>query len=253
MIAVSMALLVLACTFAGALAGFVLRNVLPQHHLDEETKDLIKLTMGLIATMTALVLGLILTSAKAQFDAEDAYVKQSAANVLALDRVLARYGDGTETIRATIRHSLELRFNAIWPTSTASAASLDSSEIEHTIEEVVDRTLALTPTTDAQRWLQSQALQMSSAMQLNRWLMLEREEGITGNPFLVALLCWLTVIFASWGLFAPRHATSFAALGLSALSVAIAIFLILELEHPYRGLIRVSSAPVEFALAHLGR
>lgn len=253
MIAVSMALLVLACSAGGALAGFALRNVLPQHHLDDETKDLVKLTMGLIATMTALILGLIVTSAKAQFDAEDAYVKQSAADVLALDRVLARYGDETAAIRASIRRSVELRLNAIWGESNASATSLDSSQIEPMIEELEDRTLALTPTTDRQRWLQSQALQMSSTQQMNRWLMLEREEGVAGNPFLVALLCWLTVIFASWGLFAPRHGTSFAALGLSALSVAIAIFLILELEQPYRGLIRVSSAPIEFALAHLGR
>lgn len=252
MVAVSMTLLVLVCTFAGASAGFVLRNVLPQHHLDEQTQDLIKLTMGLIATMTALILGLVVTSAKAQFDAEDAYVKQSAANVLELDRVLARYGDETDGIRASIKRSVELRLNAIWGESNASATSLDSSRIEHTLEELVDRTLALKPTTDKQRWLQSQALQMSSTQQLNRWLMLEREEGVAGNPFLIALLCWLTVIFASWGIFAPRHGTSFAALGLSALSVAIAIFLILELEHPYRGLIRISSAPIEFALAHLG-
>ena len=107
--------------------------------------------------------------------------------------------------------------------------------------------------TDTQRWAQSQALQLMTTVQANRWLMLEREGASIAHPFVIIIVIWLTLIFASFGLFAPRHATSLVALAIGAVSVAAAIFLILEMEHPYQGLIKVSSEPVQFALQHLAQ
>jgi hypothetical protein len=245
------ALFVAAVTFGGALFGIWLRRQLPEHHVDSDSKDVIKVAMGLIATMTALVLGLVVSSAKAEFDAEDANVNQSAANVLALDRALARYGDETADIRELIKRSLALRIAQVWP-ETGSIESLDSAQMEHGLEGTIDRILALKPTTDAQHWLQAQALQIITTVQSNRWLMLEREGAGIEHPFIIVIVCWLTLIFGSFGLFAPRHATSIVALAVCAMSVAAAIFLILEMEHPYQGLIRISPAPLQFALHHLG-
>jgi hypothetical protein len=81
--------------------------------------------------------------------------------------------------------------------------------------------------------------------------MLERETGTVIHPFLIVIVFWLTLIFGSFGLFAPRHATSILALAVCAISVAAAIFLILEMQHPYEGLIRISPEPLEFALSQL--
>ena len=72
-------------------------------------------------------------------------------------------------------------------------------------------------------------------------------------PFLVVLVFWLTILFISFGLFAPPNATVIATLFVCALSVSGAIFLILELDQPFEGLIRISSAPLRNALAHLGQ
>jgi hypothetical protein len=246
------ALVVAFVTFVGALVGMWTRGRLPEHHVDPDSKDVVKLAMGLVATMTALILGLVVSSTKAQFDAEDANVKESAANILSLDRALARYGDETAPIRAMIKRAMALRITQVWPDSGVTIESLDNAQMEHGVEGVMDRILTLTPTTDSQRWAQSQALQLMTTLQSNRWLMLEREGSGVAHPFLIVIVVWLTLIFASFGLFAPRHATSIAALAVGALSVAAAIFLILEMEHPYQGLIKVSSEPLQFALQHLG-
>jgi len=245
------ALLIAAVTFAGALFGIWLRRHLPEHHVDSDSKDVIKLAMGLVATMTALVLGMVVSSAKAEFNAEDSNVNASAANVLQLDRVLARYGVETAEIRGLIQRALARRIAQVWP-ETGSIDSLDDPQMERGLEGIVDRILALDPKTDGQHWLQTQALQIVTALQSNRWLMLERESAGIAHPFVIVVVCWLTLIFGSFGLFAPRHATSIAALAVCAVSVAAAIFLILEMEHPYQGLIKISPAPLLFALQHLG-
>lgn len=250
--ALALAVFVAIVTFVGALVGIWTRGRLPEHHVDADSRDVVKLAMGLVATMTALILGLVVSSAKSQFDAEDANVNESAANMLSLDRALARYGDETAEIRKMIKQAMTLRVAQVWPESNVSIESLDSPEMERGVEGVVDRILALTPATDAQRWAQSQALQLITTVQSNRWLMLEREGAGVAHPFLVVIVIWLTLIFGSFGLFAPRHGTSLAALAVCSVSVAAAIFLILEMEHPYQGLIKISSAPLEFALQHLG-
>jgi len=72
-------------------------------------------------------------------------------------------------------------------------------------------------------------------------------------PFLVVVVFWLTVIFGSFGIFAPRNATVIAVLIVCALSVACSIFLILEMDQPFRGVMKISSTPLRFTLSHLGQ
>ena len=251
--ALALASFVASITFVGALVGIWTRGRLPEHHVDSDSRDVVKLAMGLVATMTALILGLVVSSAKQTFDTENAAVNERAANMLSLDRTLARYGDETVPIRETIKQAMALRIAEVWPDSGVSIQSLDDPRMERGIEGAIDQILALTPATDTQRWAQSQALQLMTTVQANRWLMLEREGASIAHPFVIIIVIWLTLIFASFGLFAPRHATSLVALAIGAVSVAAAIFLILEMEHPYQGLIKVSSEPVQFALQHLAQ
>src|SRR6185503_5998663 len=99
--------MVFACVFGAALLGMLLRYVLPEHHFSSDTKDTVKLAMGLVATMAALILGLLVASAKSTYDAESSGVTQMAAKIIFLDRVLANYGDETKEARELFRRTVQ--------------------------------------------------------------------------------------------------------------------------------------------------
>ena len=247
---------VCACTFAGALLGMWVRACLPAHHLDAESKDTVKVGIGLIATMTALVLGLVTASAKQSFDAVDTAVKQTATQVLALDRVLARYGPETRTIRKGVQDAIGARIDMVWPQRSSKPVDLEvlaSGEALLDIERLVDAIQGLTPRDDAQRALQRRALDLGEVLLQARWLVTDRTGASIPVLFLVVLLCWLTIIFVSFGLFAPRNGTMVAALLICALSVGGAVFLILELGGPFDGVLTVSPGPMRYAHTHLNQ
>jgi hypothetical protein len=247
------ALIVLACVFGGALLGMFLRVLLPEHHLSENTKDIIKLAMGLIATMAALVLGLMIATAKSSYDTQDAAVKHTAAKILLLDRMLSNYGPETKEARELLRRTVASRLEAIWPEDRSQRARWDAPETGFAAQEIETGILRLSPQNDAQRWLRTQALRIGRDIMETRWLVVGSLGSAVPVPFLVVVVFWLTIIFGSFGLFAPCNATVVAVLFLCALSVAGSIFLILEMDQPFDGLIRVSSAPLRYTLSHLGQ
>ncbi len=250
---IAIAVLVFVCAFGGALLGMWLRNALPQHHLSEESKDVVKLGMGLIATMTALVLGLVTASAKSAFDVQDTAVKHMAVSVLVLDRTLARYGPDVGEIRDLIRRTLVFRLETTWPEDESQAVRVETPETTPTVEGIEDRIRNLSPQNDSQRAFQSRALALTSDLLDSRWLLFGAVGNAIPTPFLVIVVFWLAALFWSFGLFAPRNATVIAVLFLCALSVAASIFLILEMERPFEGIMKVSSEPLRYTLAHLGQ
>ncbi len=102
----TISLLCFAGIFCAALIGMSIRKVLPEHHLSETTWDSIKIGTGLIATLTALVLGLLVNSAKNAYDTINEEIFQGGAKVILLDRVLSRYGPEARTVRAELRRFL---------------------------------------------------------------------------------------------------------------------------------------------------
>lgn len=248
-------LLVFVCVFAAALFGMSLRARLPEHHLTEGAKEVMKLGTGLIATMTALVLGLVIATAKSSFEAQDEAVKHVALKILLLDHVLANYGTETKGIRQLLERTVAERVNAIWPDDRFERATLRAPDVAFTGQDIEARILQLSPQSDVQRDLRSQALQIVGDIVQTRWLVLGGALGESSIPatFLVVVVIWLMIIFTSFGLFAPRNATIIATLLICSISVAASIFLILELDEPFEGLIRVSNAPVRYALSLLGR
>ena len=249
-------MIVFACTLAGALVGNWLRTRLPEHHLDAESRDTVKLGIGLVATMTALVLGLVTASAKSSFDAVDTTVKNTATDILTLDRLLARYGPETGEIRGALQHALARRIDMIWPQSSPRPAHLEDpirSGAASEVEKLADGIRGLTPRDDSQRSLQSRALDLAEARLQARWLLFAGGGTSVPLPFLVVLLFWLTITFASFGLFAPRNATVLAVLFVCALSVGSAVFLILEMDGPFDGLLKVSAGPMRYAHAYLNQ
>jgi hypothetical protein len=252
---IEIALIVFGCVFGGSLLGMFLRAVMPEHHLSQESKDVIKLGMGLIATITALVLGLVLATAKSSFDAQDSAVKHTAVKVLLLDRVLAQYGPETKEMRDLMRRTLAERVDATWPEERSQPARLDTPEALPSAagEGIQYGIRQLAPQNDSQRWLQSRALQIAGDIMETRWLLLGGAGGSIPLPFLVIVVFWLTIIFGSFGLFAPRNATVVTVLFVCALSVAGAMFLILEMDDPFHGLMKISSAALRYAISHLGQ
>jgi hypothetical protein len=251
MSSIAIALVVFACTFVGALLGIRTRQTLPEQHLTGESKDVVRLCMSLIATMTALILGLVTASAKASFDAQDAALHSAAADILVLDRTLAAYGPETTPLRDALRENVRARVEATREKgSPADATTAPGKRGQGEI--LLSGILALTPKDDAQRWQQSQALSIGSEVLKTRWQSAIGEGTAVSTPFLVVIIFWLTTIFWSFGLFAPRNGTVTAVLALSALSVSASVLLILEMQTPFSGLLRISNAPLRFALQQLG-
>ena len=247
----AISLIVFACVFGGALLGILLHAVLPQHHLGNESKDIVKLGMGLVGTMAALVLGLLVASAKGSYDAQSAELTQMSANVAVLDRALALYGPETKEARAMLRGAVVRILDQMWSKDGSSASPVPPSAAGG--EVLYERIQGLSPTNDTQRSLQGQALSIAVDVGKMRYLMYAQQATSVSMPLLVVLVLWLTFIFISFGLFAPFNATVVSSLFVSALSVSGAIFLILEMYTPYSGVIAVSSAPLRAALAHLGQ
>ena len=246
-------IVVFACAFCGALGGIRLRTILPDQHLSDESRDTIKVGIGLIATMTALVLGLVTASAKSSFDEQNRTIKHTAADILSLDRVLAQYGPETAEIRKAMKLALAGRIEMMWSQDQSQRACLEAGDAARGAELLAGRLRGLTPQTDDQRWLRSRALDLSERVLEARWLVFAGHSGSVPVAFLVTLVFWLTITFASFGLFAPRNATVVTVLFVCAISVAGAAFLILELDGQFEGLITVSAEPLKYALAQLGQ
>jgi hypothetical protein len=241
------------CIFGGALLGLFLSRVLPAAHLRDSSKDTVKVVTGMIATLAALVLGLLISSANTSFDAVDTAITQSAAKVILLDRALANFGPETKEAREHLRSAVIARIEMFWPGENTKASGFEGFERTTTLETLQTTIRALAPTTDLQRELRTEADKLSSEMLETRWLLIAQAQHTIPTTFLVVLLFWLTMLHISFGLLAPRNATAITMLLISALSVSGAILLILEMNQPLDGMIKASSAPLHKALEHVGR
>ncbi len=249
---IAIALIVFVCVFGGAVIGMTLHITLPSHHLDGDSKDVVKLVMGLIGTMSALVLGLLIASAKGTYDIQSAHVAQLSADVGDVDRILALYGPETKDARDLFRQAVIRGVELIWPKDSVKTANLDPTAQKGRSDLFYDSIQKLSPQTDAQRFDKSQVLQIITGIAHTRLLMQAQLGGSIPMPFLVVLVSWLVLLFVGFGLLTRFNGTVITALLVGALSVAGAIFLILELDQPYGGLLRISSAPLQGALAHIG-
>jgi hypothetical protein len=244
---------VFACAVSGAATGMFLQRVLPPSHLGQESKDVIKLGTGLIATMAALILGLLVGTAKSNFDSQTTGFQQLATDIILLDRQLAHYGPEAKSAREQLRGAVESMIERLWPADGSHSAGLRDRAITAGGATIYDAIRNLSPSDDFHRSQQNQALQIGADLARNRWRLSYPDDGSLPIPFLVVLAFWLFVLFASFGLFAPQNGTVIAVLIVCALSVAGAVFLIVDLDQPFEGLLQVSSASLRNALAQLGQ
>jgi uncharacterized membrane protein len=249
----TMGLIVFACVFGGTLFGLHMSKKVRAHHLSADSKDAMKMALGVIGTLAALVLSLLLASTKSSFDAQGNGINQISADLVLLDRALARYGPETRDARDRLRNSVAAVLQRVWPDEELEVAKLDTSEAAAGLDAVEGRVRDLSPRTDGQRGLQARSLSIISEIAKERVLLLERHKTTLPIPFLIVLVWWFTIIFACLSLFAPRNALVIAIMFACAVSVSAAIVLILEMDSPYQGAIRLSSAPLRDALAHMGQ
>jgi hypothetical protein len=240
------AAIVSCCLFCAVLLGMWVRRRLPQHHLNADTKDTVKLAMGLVATMSALLLGLLVSSAKGSYDTTRGQVIQMAAKVAFLDRVLGLYGPEAAPLQFHFHAAVEKATRQIWsPNQGASSSNVHEGDALYTAIQ------GLSPRDDAQRSLKTQALSLAVDLAQLRTLLHAQSLASISRPLLVVVVLWLVIIFFSFSLLAPPNATATLALMVSALAVAGAIFLILEMDRPFTGLVRISSEPMQNALKPL--
>src|SRR5262249_21951418 len=237
-----------ACIFGGALLGMFLRRRLPEPHLSPESKEVVKVGTGLIGTMAALVLGVVGALAKRCFRPQKSEPAQMSAKVVFLDRVLARYGRETKEIRESVRGAVAEALARIWPEKGTGPVRVEATAESEAIFDMVQN---LAPKNETQRSLQAQALKLTTDIAQTRWLMFAQRSSSIPFVFLLVLMFWLAIIFTGFSLFAPANATVVITLLVCALSVSGAIFLILELDRPFEGLIQISSAPLRAALEQL--
>jgi len=246
-------LVVLGCLCLAAYLGMRLRRMLPEKHFKGESGDAIKLATGLMATLVALVLSLLISSANNVRTTIEAEYTHSLASVDLLDRYLADYGPETGDIRQIVRRTAIGRFREIWPEEQFDPAATGESRGGKNIDAAEQRLLQLAPAGEAQTWYRSQALQALANLAQDRWLALNQTAGsMLPMPMLVVLIAWAAIIFVSFGLFAEHNPTVYATLFLCALATAVAVFLILELNTPFVGLIKISSGPAHALLEQLG-
>jgi hypothetical protein len=245
--------LAFACILGSALLGLFVGRALPGHHLSGESKDAVKLGLALIATLTALVLGLLVASAKGTYDTQNSAIQQMSADVLLLDRVLTRYGPETKDAQELLRRGVTLLLDSLWPADSTRTANLVPGAARAELEAFYDKVADLAPKNNAQRTLQARALEITTDLGKTRLRLFAQRNSAIPVPFLSVLVFWLVILFAGYGLMAPRNATVVAVLIVCILSVSAALFLILELDRPFEGLLRISSAPMRDALTQLGQ
>jgi hypothetical protein len=237
--------------FGAGLLGMLLRRFLPEDHLSDRSEDVVKLGMGLIGTMAALVLGLLIASAKGAYDVQSSALLEMSAKIISLDRTLARYGPEAKEPRELLRSEVIHIIERLWPEQMSQMAQLAptvgrSDDLYNAIE-------GLASNDDRQRLLRSDALSLATEIGQSRWLMFEQGTLMVSKPLVVVVVFWLTFIFLSWGLFAPVNGTVITTFFVAAVSVSAAILLVQEMYMPYVGIIRISSVPLRAALSQLGQ
>jgi hypothetical protein len=246
------ALIIFGCVVGAVFVGRRLSRLLPAEHLSADTKDTVKLALGLLATMSALLLGLLVASTKGSYDNARNEVIQMAAKVVFLDRVLTGYGPETAETRALLREAVEelAHHNMQLPKANTRVNPAPNTQAGNAIYLAIQH---LTPRDEMQRSLKAQATTLALDLGQLRTLLVAESISSISKPLLIVVGCWLVVIFLGFTVIAPRNATATTALMISALSAAAAIFLILELDRPFSGVLRISNEPMINVLNQLAQ
>lgn len=247
---VNISLLVAASVFSGGIVGLFLHRIIPPSSLTKDTQDVVRLSIGMLSVLSSLVLGLLIATAKSAYDANNQSVRRYAAELALLNETLRDYGGPASVPRDKLRDYTETLLGDIW-TKNGVAPNLNDDRAWMLMENVREQVRALQPVDDGQRWLRDQALAINVNLLRDRWLLIG-EQGPSVSPMvLVILVSWITVIFVSFGLNAPRNTIVVAAFLVCSMAIGGSIFLILEMDRPLDGIMQISSAPFRNVLKRM--
>jgi len=235
---------------AGAIAGWAMRQRVPDHNLTDETKNVVSVSMATVATISALVLGLLISNANSSFIALGGEVTALSAQLLRLDRILQRYGPEADPARKTLREYANSKAVDLFP-ENARDIRLSNPSTYGLLQRLEDEMLELKPKDSRDQWWLGQAMTLAGKIGDARWLIAQQVGQGTPKAFIALLAFWLTSLFASFGVFAPRNVTSVLFLTLCAIAVSGAIGMILELEKGFGALVHISPQPMREAVRAL--
>jgi hypothetical protein len=242
---------VAASVFAASVVGMYLTKVLPAEHVSADTRDVVRLGTGMLSVLASLILGLLIATVKTSYDATAAALRTYASDLIVLDETLRDYGDQALTPRRQLRDYAGMLLHATWPKRGGRPFIVENRESGEALERVRDDIRALTPANSEQKWLADQALQITTNLLRQRWLLIE-QAGPSIHPVIISILvAWVAAIFASFGFSAPRNGTVYVAFLICSMAIGSSVFLILELDSPFEGTIRISGRPVRTALSHM--
>jgi hypothetical protein len=244
--------IIITILFGSAMVTMFAARFLPDHHLSSETKSVVSVSVAVVGTLSALVVGLLISTASSSFTAKAQEIAGISANVISLDRLLRRYGPEAQDGRVLLRHYTAAKLQDLFPENSDQAPDTENIATVTILEELQNKILTFVPANDTQRWLQAESLQLATASMAARWK-LAQESASTPRLLLLLVLFWFVIIFASFGLFSPRNITAIVAILLCSVGVGSAIRIITELQEPFGGLIRISNTPLTYALEVIGR
>ena len=241
----------------GVGAGVWLQRILPEPHRSPESKDIVIVGIGALGMLAGLVLGLLIAATTDDFNKKATDIDHFSSSLIQLDRVLANYGPAAAGARADLKRYAVLKLSTVWPDeggmTDEAAQKLDAAKSPHALETIGAGIRDLKPSGAVQTGLQSRALDIYSRLSDAQWSMAADNGNSLQTVFLVILVFWLMVMFTGLGVYAPRNATVMLFLFFCAVSFAGAIYVMLEMDGPFSGLITISSGPMHDALNQMGQ
>ena len=243
--------LAFAVIFGGGMLGLLLGKIIPEEYRGDATKSIVQTAAAMVSLSAALVLGLLVATAKNKFDINNKQTEEFAANLMLINRDLVNYGAGSDDIKSLLRKYTAAKIATTWPKESGPKPGLDDPPDWQLLESVQQKLRGLVPQSEAQRSIVTDALQIATELTKTTWLQTAQESDHVPQPFVLILIAWLFVLFISFGLFAPRNPLVVVALLVCALSIAGAVTLIVDMDSPFEGIIVVSAQPMQEALAKM--
>jgi hypothetical protein len=240
---------IFVCLVVAAIGSLVVSQKLPARYRDDDTHNVVRLAANIFVVTTSLVLGLLINSSKNTYEAVDRNMHAFATDLILLDRSLRHYGPETADVRQRLAAYIRKAVDGTWPASGSPV--LDDRAAEHLLDDVATALTAIRPSDPVRAELWRQAEVNFQNVVKRRWVLIEESEGTIPAVFLVMLVLWLILIFASYGFRAPRNAVVVTTLVMAALLIAGSIYLILDMDVPFSGPIQISPAPLLRALEQL--
>ena len=253
MSALTFAAFVFIATFVAALLGFQLQRFVPEKYTDDATEGHVKVVLGMLSMLTTVVLGFVTAEAKNSFDNAAKIISDTAVRLVSIDRVLADFGEEAAPVRGRIKQAAKDWIAAVNSTEGDVHSDLRAVQRGDELEDLFDGIKALKPTSDALAKDQARAIDLAAGILHDRWVLTTERAASTPTVFLLVVLGWLALEFFIFGLFASHNVLVVVATFLGSLTVASAMFLVLDLEGPMTGPMRISTKTLERAVAIMGQ